>query len=103
MGFSVGRGQKGSGEIFCFKPIFHALHEFLDAQVGQGHAVVGGCRFFLGFRAKAIVAFDDKADARGVRRNGRVFRRIGDVLAGEAETAIEAGDELKEVASLVWI
>ena len=49
MGFSVGRGQMGcSGEVFGFKPVFHALHEFLDAKVGQGHAVVGGGGFFLG-------------------------------------------------------
>ena len=72
----------------------------MDAKVGQSHAVVRLGGFFLGFRTQAIVSLDDEANARGGRWDGRVIRRIGDVLAGESESAIQACDKLEELGDV---
>ena len=86
-----------SGEVFGFKPILDALHEFLNANVGQAQFVVGGCVGFRGFGANAVIAFDHEAHTSGVRWDARVFRGVGNVLPGETEATIQACHELEEL------
>ena len=38
-----------------------------------------------------------------IQKDGGVFGRLGDVLAGEAEAAVEAGDKLEELRDVLQL
>ena len=90
-----------SGEVFGFEPVLDTLHELLDADVGQGQAVVLSCGGVNALGANAVVAFDDQSHARGVGGDAGVVWRFGDVLTWEAEAAIEARHELEQLGDVL--